>query len=155
MCCCHRYRPQITKQSKPRPHWTRHGKGREEYEKQQEEEKEKEEYLTALEARRTFPFDVIETLRGFDEKDIDINLIMALVKYICSNMGDGAILIFMPGWDTISKLHDQLKASPVFSGNRYLIIPLHSMMPTVNQQKVRRSVRPSGRGKVAVFIFAM
>ena len=135
-----RYQPQNTKQSKPRPHWTRYGQGRSEYEKQQEEEREKEEYLNSLEASRTFPVSVIETLRVFDDKDIDLSLVMALVKYICSNMGDGAILIFMPGWDTITKLHDMLMASPVFGGSRYIIIPLHSMMPTVNQQKVQASL---------------
>ena len=96
--------------------------------------------MHALESKRTLPFEVIDNLRGFDEKEIDLGLVMSLVKYICSSMGDGAILIFMPGWDTITKLHDQLMASPVFGGSRYLIIPLHSMMPTVNQQKVRQGL---------------
>ena len=130
------YRPQC-KQFKPRPHYTRYGEGRSEYMKEQEEEQEREQYLYTLETNQTYPLRVIDSLRNFNEKTIDLNLIFELMKYICSNLGEGAILVFLPGWDTISKLNDLLMASPVFRGSSYLIIPLHSMMPTSNQQRVR------------------
>ena len=104
--------------------------------KEEEEEREKEEYFNGLEAERTLPGRVLQNLREFDEKNIDLDLILNLVRYITTSMGDGAILIFLPGWDTISKLHDMLMANPVFRGRNYLIIPLHSMMPTAFQQKV-------------------
>lgn len=71
-----------------------------------------------------------------DEKKIDINLIVAVLNHICSCMTEGAVLIFLPGWDTITKLYDMLQASPVFRSSKYLIIPLHSMMPTAFQQQV-------------------
>lgn len=79
---------------------------------------------------------MIDALRCYDEKEISLDLVKALLRYICT-MGDGAILVFLPGWDTISKLNDMLKSDPVFrSQQKYLIIPLHSMMPTAFQQQV-------------------
>ena len=46
--------------------------------------------------------------------------------------------VFLPGWDTISKLNDMLNSDPMFrSKQKYLIIPLHSMMPTAFQQQVK------------------
>lgn len=97
---------------------------------------EKEEYFKGLEDSRTLPYSVLQSLREFNEKDIDLDLILNLVRYISTSMGDGAILIFLPGWDTITKLNDMMMANPVFRGSNYLIIPLHSMMPTAFQQKV-------------------
>lgn len=42
---------------------------------------------------------------------------------------DGAILVFVPGWEDISKLRDSLARSPAFSDARkYLLLPLHSMV---------------------------
>ena len=100
--------------------------------------REMEEYFDALEAKRVLPASAMQALRDFDEKEIDLKLILGLVQYISSSMGEGAILIFLPGWDTITKLNDLFMASPVFSSkSRYLIIPLHSMMPTAFQQTVR------------------
>lgn len=134
------YRPYSGKQprqSKPRPYWSRYGKGREEYAKEQEEQQEKDEYFNSLEAERTLPASVVQNLREFNEKDIDIDLIFNLMRYISTSMGEGAILVFLPGWDTITKLNDMLMANPVFRSSNYLIIPLHSMMPTAFQQKVR------------------
>ena len=130
------YCPQSVKQSRPRPHWTRYGEGRKEHEKEMEEQRERVEYINSLEAKRIYPSSVIDTLKVFDEKDIDLNLVFTLVRYICTSQGEGAILIFLPGWDTITKLNDMLLANPVFRGSNYLIIPLHSMMPTAFQQKV-------------------
>ena len=79
---------------------------------------------------------MIESLRNYDEKEINLDIVLALIRYICTSLGDGAILVFLPGWDTISKLNDMLKSNPVFRSSRYLIIPLHSMMPTAFQQQV-------------------
>ena len=50
--------------------------------------------------------------------------------------------VFLPGWDTISKLNDMLNSDPMFrSQQKYLIIPLHSMMPTAFQQQVHVTIR--------------
>ncbi len=119
---------------KPRHYRTKFGQGREDYLRQQEEEEEKKVYLRSLET--TLPSRVIEALSDMDEKNIDLNLILSLLRYICSSMDDGAVLIFLPGWDSIIKLYDILQANPVFRSSQYLTIPLHSMIPTAFQQQV-------------------
>lgn len=41
------------------------------------------------------------------------------------------------GWDTITKLHDMLKSDVMFrNSSKYIIIPLHSLMPTASQKQV-------------------
>lgn len=52
-------------------------------------------------------------------------------------MPQGAILVFLPGWDTISKLHGMLTNDVMFrNSSRFVIIPLHSLMPTTSQKQV-------------------
>lgn len=123
------------------PPWMRHAKNRrEEIEKKQKEEEEMAEYISSLEAKRTYPPYVIQGLRNLDHDKIPMELGLELIKMICREHEPGAILVFLPGWDTISKLHDMLRADPVFKSNQYLIIPLHSLMPTSFQQSVRPNI---------------
>ena len=120
------------------PPWTRFLKGqRDAFEKKQREEQDLSDYISSLETKRTYPPHVVEALRNMDHDQISLELILELVKVICRGQEPGAILVFLPGWDTISKLHDMLKADPVFRSRNYLIIPLHSLMPTSFQQSVR------------------
>lgn len=119
------------------PIWVRRQRGQAEaMEKRQTEEQERAEYISSLEAKRLYPPHVVEALRNIDADQIQLELILELVKVICRGQDPGAILVFLPGWDTISKLHDMLKADPVFRSRNYLIIPLHSLMPTSFQQSV-------------------
>lgn len=106
-------------------------------EKKQKEEQDLAEYITSLEVKRKYPPHVIEALRNLDHDQIGLELLLELIKVICREQEPGAILVFLPGWDTISKLHDMLRADPVFRSSQYLIIPLHSLMPTSFQQSVR------------------
>ena len=69
------------RQSKPRPHWSRYGQGRKDFEKAEEEQAEKNKYLDTLEQSRCFPYSVIESLRSFDEKELDLNLVMEIIRY--------------------------------------------------------------------------
>ena len=59
----------------------------------------------------------------------------------------GAILVFLPGWDDISKVDNALNGKGVHSRKYYLenalIFPLHSLMPTVNQREI--FVKPPSR----------
>ncbi len=71
-----------------------------------EKQSEIDRYITGLEVARTYPSSVIETLRRMDLEDFDLVLVVQLLKHICTRMEDGAVLIFLPGWDTISKLRD-------------------------------------------------
>ncbi|XP_049580651.1 ATP-dependent DNA/RNA helicase DHX36 [Syngnathus scovelli] len=85
----------------------------------------------------------LETLDGDDK--IDLDLIVALIRHIVLSDEEGAILVFLPGWDNISSLNDLLMAQQMFKSDRFVIIPLHSLMPTVNQTLVFQRPPPGVR----------
>lgn len=74
------------------------------------------------------------TLSEWNEMRIDLDLVHALISEICAKKPEGAILVFLPGWEQINDLNKLLKADRYLRST--LIIPLHSMMPTVNQRQV-------------------
>lgn len=53
--------------------------------------------------------------------------------------------MFLPGWDNISSLNDILMADQMFKSDRFVIIPLHSLMPTVSQTQVFKKPPPGVR----------
>lgn len=60
--------------------------------------------------------------------------------------GDGALLVFLTGWDEISKLLERLKANPVLrDGSKCLLLPLHGSMPTINQREIFQRPPPGMR----------
>ncbi|KAL7215628.1 hypothetical protein ACSBR1_027724 [Camellia fascicularis] len=70
---------------------------------------------------------------------VDVALIEKLLRKICMDSKDGAILVFLPGWDDINKMREKLLASPFFKDcSKFLIISLHSMVPSAEQRKVFR-----------------
>ena len=57
-----------------------------------------------------------------------------IVEY--SQQGEGAILVFVPGWDDISKVNkllteDNTGYKMTGVGSNTIVYPLHSLMPTV------------------------
>lgn len=48
----------------------------------------------------------------------------------------GAILVFVTGYMEISKLYTRMEESDKFPKRKYLILPLHSQMPTVDQKQI-------------------
>ncbi|KAM8954331.1 ATP-dependent DNA/RNA helicase DHX36 [Pelodytes ibericus] len=87
----------------------------------------------------------IDALELVDDEKVDLDLIAELIKHIVLKGEDGAILVFLPGWDNISKLHDLLMSQVMFKSDRFVIIPLHSLMPTVNQTQVFKKPPPGVR----------
>ncbi|KAM1358994.1 hypothetical protein ACFX15_045198 [Malus domestica] len=76
-------------------------------------------------------------LQYFNPENIDVVLIEQLLKKICNDSKDGAILVFLPGWDDINKTRERLLMNPHFrDSSRFLIIALHSMVPSFEQKKV-------------------
>ncbi|KAB5557411.1 hypothetical protein DKX38_008320 [Salix brachista] len=68
---------------------------------------------------------------------VDVVLIEKLLKKICVDSKDGAILVFLPGWDDINRTRERLLVNPVFKdGSKFIIISLHSMVPSMEQKKV-------------------
>uniref|UniRef100_A0A3Q1FLL2 ATP-dependent DNA/RNA helicase DHX36 n=1 Tax=Acanthochromis polyacanthus TaxID=80966 RepID=A0A3Q1FLL2_9TELE len=141
-----RYRPQNQDR---RPSWKRgFWQGRHSRPEKEEKEAEYKEswpcYARTLKGR--YSDNTIEALEMLDGDDkIDLELILALIRYIVLNEEEGAILVFLPGWDNISSLNDLLMAQQMFRSDRFVIIPLHSLMPTVNQTQVFKRPPPGVR----------
>ncbi|VDO00247.1 unnamed protein product [Rodentolepis nana] len=91
-----------------------------------------------------YPPSVLEVMRQLPEKEISFPLVGRLLEYICDLRIDGAVLIFLPGWNTISLLRKYLESHPRFGKSRdFLILPLHSQVPREDQKLV---FRPAPRG---------
>ncbi|KAG9273415.1 ATP-dependent RNA helicase DHX36 [Astyanax mexicanus] len=116
-------------------------------EKEQKEAEYKESWpCYARTLRDRFSDSTINALEMMDEDDkINLDLIVALIRHIVLNEDDGAILVFLPGWDNISGLNDLLMAEQMFKSDKFIIIPLHSLMPTVSQTQVFKRPPPGVR----------
>ncbi|KAI4815840.1 hypothetical protein KUCAC02_005967 [Chaenocephalus aceratus] len=140
------YRP---KNSDRRPSWKKgFMQGRQSRPEKEEKEAEYKEswpcYARTLQDR--YSDHTIEALEMFDNDDkIDLELILALIRHIVLKEEEGAILVFLPGWSDISSLNDLLTAQQMFRSDRFVIIPLHSLMPTVNQTMVFKRPPPGVR----------
>ncbi|XP_074264204.1 DExH-box ATP-dependent RNA helicase DExH1 isoform X2 [Silene latifolia] len=78
-----------------------------------------------------------KSLEAWSGSELDLGLVEATMEYICRHEGEGAILVFLTGWDEISKLLDQVKSNRFLGDTRkYLVLPLHGSMPTVNQREI-------------------
>ncbi|GLT94813.1 hypothetical protein SLE2022_125340 [Rubroshorea leprosula] len=77
------------------------------------------------------------SLEAWSGSQLDLGLVEATIEYICHHEDDGALLVFLTGWDEISKLLDKMKGNRFLGDPRkFLILPLHGSMPTVNQQEI-------------------
>ncbi|XP_044057746.1 ATP-dependent DNA/RNA helicase DHX36 [Siniperca chuatsi] len=141
-----RYRPQNQDR---RSSWKRGFlQGRNSRPEKEEKEAEYKEswpcYARTLQGR--YSDNTIEALEMLDnDEKIDLELILALICHIVLKDEEGAILVFLPGWDNISSLNDLLMAQQMFRSDRFVIIPLHSLMPTVNQAQVFKRPPPGVR----------
>ncbi|XP_072320250.1 ATP-dependent DNA/RNA helicase DHX36 [Eucyclogobius newberryi] len=141
-----RYRPrnQDRRSSWKRRFWQGRNCGSEKKEKEAEYSESWPCYARTLQDR--YSDDTIEALEKLDNDDkIDLELILALIRHIVNKDEEGAILVFLPGWDNISTLHDLLMAQQMFRSDCFIIIPLHSLMPTVNQTQVFKKPPPGVR----------
>ncbi|CAN1229356.1 DExH-box ATP-dependent RNA helicase DExH6 [Linum perenne] len=75
-------------------------------------------------------------LAKVDPELVDVMLIERLLKKICQDSRDGAIIVFLPGWDDINKIRKRLLENSFKDPSRFLIISLHSMVPPAEQKKV-------------------
>ncbi|XP_023258211.1 ATP-dependent RNA helicase DHX36-like, partial [Seriola lalandi dorsalis] len=110
-----RYRPQNQDR---RPSWKR-GFWQGRHSRPEKEEKEAEYkdswpcYARTLQHR--YSDNTIAALEMLDnDEKIDLELILALIRHIVLNEEEGAILVFLPGWDNISSLNDLLTAQQMF-----------------------------------------
>ncbi|KAG9439528.1 hypothetical protein H6P81_019693 [Aristolochia fimbriata] len=76
-------------------------------------------------------------LSGVNPEHIDTILIERLLRKICLDSSEGAILVFLPGWFDINQTREKLLCSPFFKdSSKFIIFSLHSMIPSVEQKKV-------------------
>lgn len=106
-------------------------------------------YVRHLQSQKKYPQFVIDQLRNPKCEELSLELIEQLVGYICSTQPPGAILIFLPGVMDITKLHRLITENHRYPRDRYIVYPLHSRMPTVDQ-KLIFDVPPSGVRKIII-----
>ncbi|CAN4089643.1 unnamed protein product [Withania somnifera] len=78
-----------------------------------------------------------QSLEDWSGSQLDSGLVEAAIEYICRFEGEGAILVFLSGWDEISKMLDKIKTNNFLGDTRkFLVLPLHGSMPTINQREI-------------------
>ena len=146
--------PIFSKRSQSReniPKWHKHTRRSKEANKEREEfEGMIEPFLRDIEASGKYSSRTLDSLWCPESEEINHELIATLVHHIHVNEDDGAILVFLPGWDDISKVHKLLMEDKKYGlrGN-FKIFPLHSLMPTVNQKEIF-SRPPRGTRKIVI-----
>jgi ATP-dependent RNA helicase DHX36 len=86
-----------------------------------------------------------------DDETIDHYLLLEIVRYIVkSSFGDGGILIFLPGWQEISEFQRLLESTaPFYDRAKFLVLPLHSGIPSRDQRRVLQPP-PNGVRKIVL-----
>ncbi|CAK9812236.1 ATP-dependent DNA/RNA helicase DHX36 [Anthophora quadrimaculata] len=101
------------------------------------------------------PWEISEKRRVIDELQnprsemLSLDLIELLIQHICRTQGPGAILVFLPGMMDIIKLNKMMMASNFYSESQYVIYPLHSRMPTIDQKAIFQEP-PEGVRKIII-----
>eukprot|EP00931_Biecheleriopsis_adriatica_P058375 TRINITY_DN34728_c0_g1_i2.p1 TRINITY_DN34728_c0_g1~~TRINITY_DN34728_c0_g1_i2.p1 ORF type:complete len:1070 (+),score=238.07 TRINITY_DN34728_c0_g1_i2:248-3211(+) len=78
---------------------------------------------------------------------INYDLISGVVEFIHTQKGEGAVLIFVPGWFEITEVMKRLQACSV--SRDLQVFPLHSRIPSSDQQAIFRPA-PVGKRKIIV-----
>ena len=78
-------------------------------------------------------------------EEIDVVLIESLLTKICTDTENGAILVFLPGWDDINRTRERLLAGFFKDSKKFVIMSLHSMVPSMEQRKVFKRPPPGCR----------
>lgn len=112
------------------PPWKRHA-----MKKDNQFEEMIEPYVGYLEGTGRYSCHTLDELYKKSSEVLNTDLIVELLRYICQQP-EGAVLVFLPGWSEISKVNNLIKEDLLLSRRNNLVIPLHSMMPTVNQREV-------------------
>ncbi len=121
----------------PAPKWHRFtSRGREKVARRDHYEDFIAPFVRDLESSGKYSRPTIMSLRSQQCEETNHELIASLVGYIDAREGEGAILVFLPGWEDISKVNKLLTEDSKYKLNRCRIYPLHSLMPTANQREI-------------------
>ncbi|XP_050384008.1 DExH-box ATP-dependent RNA helicase DExH1 isoform X2 [Argentina anserina] len=87
-----------------------------------------------------------KSLEAWSGLQLDLGLVEATVEHICRYEREGAVLVFLTGWDDISKLLDKIKGNRFLGDSeKFMVLPLHGSMPTVNQREIFDRPPPNKR----------
>ncbi|XP_031279106.1 DExH-box ATP-dependent RNA helicase DExH1 isoform X2 [Pistacia vera] len=108
------------------------------------EQDSKKDHLTALfedvdidSTYKNYSASTRASLEAWSGSQLDLGLVESTVEYICRHEGDGAILVFLSGWDEICKLLDKIKVNRFLGDpSKFLVLPVHGSMPTINQREI-------------------
>lgn len=96
-----------------------------------------EPHIRQLQAEKKYNPQVLSQLANPDSENLNLELILELLKYICRTAdGKGAILVFLTGFLEISNLIQLMENSGSFPSSNFIIIPLHSQMPSAEQKHI-------------------
>jgi ATP-dependent RNA helicase DHX29 len=93
--------------------------------------------------------ETIHSLSVVDETVINYELLSELLLHICLNQGEGAILVFCPGFQEIQKTIEELYKKEYFQTSKVVVYPLHSNLSTEEQIAIFE-VPPPGVRKIVV-----
>jgi ATP-dependent RNA helicase DHX29 len=93
--------------------------------------------------------ETIHSLSVVDETLINYELLSELLQHICLNQGEGAILVFCPGFQEIQKTIEEMYKKEYFQSSNVVIYPLHSTLSTAEQTAIFE-VPPPGVRKIVV-----
>ena len=79
---------------------------------------------------------VIKTLLKIESESGEIELVEELIHHISVTKPMGAILVFLPGYEQISKLLNKLQKSNHFPQDKFKIYPLHSLLTGSDQRSI-------------------
>ncbi|GFR98538.1 ATP-dependent RNA helicase DHX36 [Elysia marginata] len=85
--------------------------------------------------------------QSFDDEKVDINLVLCLLHKIHSSGIQGAILVFLPGYDDIMNLKFLLADDKRFQGSGFIVYTLHSSLQHSDQRRVFKNA-PNGVRKI-------
>ncbi|KAL3807673.1 hypothetical protein ACHAXA_000319, partial [Cyclostephanos tholiformis] len=93
---------------------------------------------------------VIDSLAVVDESITNYELVAELLQYICTNLEEGAILVFLSGMKEITTAIEALTKIPYFQDSSNVVIyPLHSSLSSAEQTAIFQRP-PSGKRKIVL-----
>jgi len=93
---------------------------------------------------------VIDSLDVVDESVTNYELIGSLIQYICTNLEEGAILVFLSGMKEITTAMEALTKIEYFQDSSNVVIyPLHSSLSNAEQKAIFENP-PKGKRKIVL-----
>lgn len=77
-----------------------------------------------MKSLKQYPASALSWLESPKSEQTDYELILELIRYISNHKGDGAILVFLSGWNQISKMTKILKEKGFGNKCKVFLIPI-------------------------------